>query len=98
MHTLYGDYMKSFGINSCYFLTLLAAFSFTCTSSLAISYIGAENGMCFHKVITDSNKKSIPGYELAGRLFPDADLYSWASNTLIKKKIGGQEIGYQVYV
>ena len=41
--------------------------------------------MCFHKAITDSNKKSVPGYEPADRLFPDADLYSWASDTLIKK-------------
>jgi len=41
--------------------------------------------MCFHKAIIDSDKKSVPGYESAGKLFPDADLYSWASNTLIKK-------------
>ncbi len=77
--------MKSFRINSFYFLTLLAAFTFTCISSVAISSLGAENGMCFHKAMTDSNKKSVLGYQPAGSLFPDADLFSWASNTLIKK-------------
>lgn len=77
--------MKSFIINSFYSLTLLAAIILTCIPSSAISFIGVENGMCFHKAITESNKKSVPGYEPAGRLFPEADLYSWASNTLIKK-------------
>ena len=77
--------MKSFIIISFYSITLLAALNFTCIPSFASSSIGVENAMCFHKAVTDSNKKPVQGYELAGRLFPDADLYSWASNTLIKK-------------
>lgn len=76
--------MKRIRIILFYFLTSLAVLIFISNSSVAISSIGAENGICFHKAIINANTKSILGYEKAENLFPGYELPYWPSNTLIK--------------